>query len=293
MHSESKSSAIAQKLRAVLKSLAQPLLAILAGLVIGGIIIAVTGENPFSVYKTMFTGGFGTVYYFLGTLTRSVPIILCGLGAAFAWRAGYINIGGEGQMIVGGFTSAVVALYLPFGGVLGILVVICAGMLAGGLYAWLAAWLQERFGVLLLISTLMFNYIAHYITYYFVAYPLKDNSVDGIVAKTAVLDQSFWLPRLNWAKGTTFNLGFFIALAVMLVVLFITRKTTFGYESRMGGLNPNFARYGGVKSKKVMYLTMLGSGMLCALGGTTEVLGVKHLYMHEMLKSPSYAWTGL
>lgn len=271
----------------------QPVLAIVAGLIIGAGVILVVGENPLEVYAVMFKGGFGTLYYFLATLTRSIPIIMCGVGAAFAWRAGYINIGGEGQMIVGGFMATVTALYIPIRGPVGILIVILAGMLFGGLYAFLASWLDERFGVILLISTLMFNYIAAYISEYFVSYPLKDKSVDGITAKTVQIDPSLWLPRLNWVKGTTFNASFFIVLIVVAIVIFITSKTVFGYESRMGGLNPNFAQYGGVKRKKVMYLTMLGSGALCGLGGTLEVLGLKHLYMHDMLKSPSYAWTGL
>lgn len=275
------------------KKLWQPLLAIIVGLLIGALVIMVVGENPIAVYAVMCKGGFGTLYYFLATLTRSVPIIMCGVGAAFAWRAGYINIGGEGQLIVGGFMATATALCLPVKGPLGVVIVIFSGMLFGGLYAFLASWLDKRFGVVLLISTLMFNYIAHYITFYFVAYPLKDNTVDGIVPKTVQLDKSLWLPRINWVTGTTFHAGFFIALFAVAAVIFITRKTIFGYESKMGGLNPNFARYGGVKQKKVMYLTMLGSGALCGLGGTLEVLGLKHLYMHEMLKSPSYAWTGL
>ena len=277
----------------MLKNLYQPLLAIVAGLLIGAVFILITGENVIEVYITMFKGGFGNTYFLLATLTRSIPIILCGLGAGFAWRAGYINIGGEGQMIVGGFMTAVAALYLPVSGPLGTIVIIMVGILSGGLYAVLAAWLDDRFGVLLLISTLMLNYIANHITHYFVAYPLKDNSVDGIAAKTAQIDKTLWLTRLNWAKGTTFHTGFFIAILVAVLVVFITRKTIFGYESKMSGLNSNFARYGGVKRRKVMYLTMLGSGALCALGGALEVVGLKHLYMQDMLKSPSYAWTGL
>lgn len=275
------------------KKLWQPLLAIFVGLLIGAVVIVAIGENPLQIYAVMLKGGFGTLYYFLATLTRSIPIIMCGVGAAFAWRAGYINIGGEGQMIVGGFMATVTALYIPVKGPVGILIVILAGMLFGGLYALLASWLDKRFGVILLISTLMFNYIAHYITYYFVAYPLKDNTIDGIVAKTAQVDKSLWLKRFSFVTGTTFHTGFFIALLAVGILIFITRKTIFGYESRMVGLNPDFAQYGGVKSKKVMYLTMLGSGALCGLGGTLEVLGLKHLYMHGMLKSPSYAWTGL
>lgn len=280
-------------LKSSISELGQPLFAIAAGMLIGAIIILAMGESIFEIYGAMFQGGFGTSFYFLATLTRAIPIILCGLGAAFAWRAGYINIGGEGQLIFGGFVTAVSALYLPFRGVIGAVIAIALGMLAGGLYALLAAWLDDRFGVILVISTLMFNYIANYITYYFVSFPLKDNTGDGLVAKTLTIDKSMWIPRLGIVKGSTFHYGFFLAILVMVIILFIIKKTTFGYESRMGGLNKCFAEYGGVKRTKVMFITMFCSGAICAFGGSIEVLGLKHVYMHDMLRSPSYAWTGL
>ncbi len=288
----------------IINILGQPLLSILAGLFIGAVIIGIqTGSisKIFEVYKVMFTGGFGipvqngarNPYYLLATLTRAVPIILCGLGAAFAWRAGYINIGGEGQLVVGGFMTAVAAIYLPFGSIVGIILAIAIGMVCGGLYAWIAAWLDDKFGVFVLITTLMLNYVANNMTAYFVAFPLKDNTGDGIVPKTHMIDSSLRLMRLNWVKGSTFNIGFFIMLVAAAVVMFVSFKTTFGYESRMSGLNKDFAEFGGVKRRKVMYITMVASGALCGLGGALEVLGVKYLYMDNMLKSPSYAWTGL
>ena len=162
-----------------------------------------------------------------------------------------------------------------------------------GLYGLLAAWLNNRFNVVLVICTLMFNYIANYIVYYFVSYPLKDNTGDGLVAKTLMIDKSMWIPRLGWVKGSPFHFGFFIAVLVTIFILFLTKKTVFGYESRMSGLNREFAEYGGVKRSRIMYLTMFISGALCGMGGAVEVLGLKHLYMHDMITSPSYAWTGL
>lgn len=293
MASKTKNNPVIPFLRDSAAGLAQPLLAVVFGLLVGAVVIALTGENIFVVYKAMFHGGFGTPFYFLATLTRATPIIFCALGASMAWRAGYYNIGGEGQLIVGGFCTAVSALYLPISGVLGLLVALFIGTVCGGLYALLAAWLNNKFNVVLVICTLMFNYIANYLAFYFVSFPLKDVTGDGLVAKTLQIDPSMWIPRLGWVKGSPFHYGFFIAVAVAALVLFITKKTVFGYESRMSGLNRNFAEYGGVKRTRTMYITMFLSGMLCAMGGAVEVLGLKHVYMHDMLTSPSYAWTGL
>lgn len=278
-------------LKDLAKGVAKPLLAMAIGLAFGVIVTFAIGEDVGLIFGTMFRGGFGNLYYFMATLTRATPIIMCGLGAAFAWRAGFYNIGGEGQLVVGGFVTTLCALYLPLQGIPAIAASMLAGVAAGGLYALLAAWLQEKFGAILVITTLMFNYVANFITSYFVSFPLKDNTGDGIVARTYIIDKALWLPRL--AKGSTFNVGFILALLAALIVLFVIRKTVFGYESRMGGLNPRFAAYGGVKLNRVMLVAMFCSGALAAFGGSLEVLGLRHFYMAGMLTSPSYAWTGL
>ena len=277
----------------IARSLAQPLLAVVFGLLVGAVVILLTGESVVEVYAAMFRGGFGTTFYLLSTLTRATPIIFAALGAAMAWRAAYYNIGGEGQMVVGAFCATVSALYLPISGFLGMLIALVIGTVCGGLYGLLAAWLNNKFNVVLVICTLMFNYVANYIVYYFVSYPLKDNTGDGLVAKTLTIDKSMWISRLGWVKGSPFHWGFFIAIAVTIFIIFLTKKTVFGYESRMSGLNRSFAEYGGVKRSRIMYLTMFLSGALCGMGGAVEALGLKHLYMHDMIVSPQYAWTGL
>lgn len=273
------------------RSMLVPIIAVFAGLLVGAVVLLAIGEDAASIFGKMLKGGFGSAYYFMATLTRSVPIILCGLAAIVSWRAGFYNIGGEGQLVVGGFVATLSALFLPLQGIAGIVASMLAAMLAAGAYALFAAWLRSRFGAVLVITTLMFNYIANFITFYFVAFPLKDNSGDGIVARTVLIDKSLWLPRL--VKGSTFNLSFPITIAVALLVLFVIRRTSFGYESRMGGLNPRFAVFGGVRLGRVMLATMFLSGALAGFGGALEVLGLRRYYMHAMLSSPGYAWTGL
>ena len=92
---------------------------------------------------------------------------------------------------------------------------------------------------------------------------------------------------------STFNAGFLIAVAVLIFMIFFTKKTVFGYESKMGGFNPSFARYGGTKQVKVMVITMALSGAIASLAGTAEVFGLKFRYTDNMLSSTNYAWTGL
>ena len=273
------------------RALRQPLIAVLFGLLVGALVILACGQNPAAVYLEMFDKSFFKPYYLFSTLTRATPIIICSMATSMAWRAGYINIGVEGQMVTGTLVATVVALYVPGPPVLIGLLAWAAGMAAGALYALLPAVLTWKFQVSMVITTLMLNYVANYITSYFVTYPLKDTAGDGLALQTPEIHELMRLPRLS--TTSTFNAGFLIAVAVMLFMVFITKRTVFGYESKMGGFNPSFARYGGTKQVKVMIITMALSGAIASIAGTAEVFGLKYRYADGMLSSTSYAWTGL
>lgn len=278
-------------LRYIWGAISQPLIATVFGLLVGAVVIALTGKNPLDIYFQMFSKSFFTPYYLLQTLTRSTPIIICAMATAMAWRAGYINIGVEGQMVIGGFVAAVCALYIPGPPIVVILISIALAVVAGGLYASICAVLDDKFGVSIVICSLMLNYVANNVTSYFVAYPLKDPGGDGIAQQTLQIAQSlrFWkLPGKS-----TFNLSFFIAIAITILLIVFSRYTTTGYESKMGGFNPQFARYGGINQRRMLYITLALSGAIAAMAGAGEVFGVKYRYIDSMFSGPSYAWTGL
>lgn len=272
-------------------ALRQPLVAVLFGLIIGAIVIVACGESPLMVYSEMFEKSFIKPYYLFSTLVRSTPVIICAMAVGISWRAGYINLGVEGQMITGAFVSTVVALFMPGPSFLVAIVAWLAGMAAGAAYALIPAILTWKFNVSMVITTLMMNYVASYITSYFVTYPLKDTAGDGLAIQTPEIAEALRLPRLS--STSTFNAGFIIAILVVLLVLFISRKTIFGYESKMGGFNPSFAQYGGTKQVKVMLITMALAGAIACVAGNAEVFGLKYRYTDGMLSTTSYAWTGL
>ncbi|MGF0040147.1 ABC transporter permease [Peptoniphilaceae bacterium SGI.131] len=274
------------------KSLRRPLVAIILGLLIGALVIVASGEDPLEVYRKMFENSFFKSYYLLSAFTRATPIMICAYATSISWRAGYYNIGIEGEMIVGTVVSVVLALTIPGPGWLVFIVSWLGGMLAGALYAIVPAFLQMKFGASLTIISLMMNYIAKYITSYFVTYHLKDSSSSDIAAiQTPLLDEGVRLPKLM-AQGT-FNMGFIIAIIIMLLLIFYTKKTVLGYESKMTGLNPNFASYGGINQKKTMLITMALTGAVASIAGACIVFGVDYRYLDGMLTSGSYAWTGL
>jgi len=269
----------------------QPFLAAIFGLMIGALFILIAGSDPINVYSEMFRKSFIQPYYLMQSLTRSTPIIVCAIATAAAWRAGYINIGVEGQMIIGSFVATVCAIMIPGPSIVVMVLSIIIGMVAGALYALIPALLKLKYNVSLVISTLMMNYIANYIVSYFVTYPLRDKSGDGLGQQTVMIDEGIRFLKFN--SKYTFNVGFIVAIVIVLLFIYLTKKTTFGYESKMTGLNPHFAEYGGIKDKKTMLMTMALSGAIAAIAGITEIYGVKFRYSDAMFTSTSYAWTGL
>lgn len=273
------------------RALRQPLVAIVFGLLVGAVVIISCGHDPLEVYREMFEKSFFKPYYLFSTLTRATPIIICAMATGISWRAGYINLGVEGQMVTGTLAATVVALYVPGPGFVVGLLAWAVGMAAGALYALLPSVLVWKFNVSMVITTLMLNYVANYIASYFVTYPLKDTAGDGLSLQTPEIAAGVRLPRLS--TTSTFNAGFIVAILVVVLMVFITRRTVFGYESKMGGFNPSFARYGGTKQVKVMLITMALAGVIASVAGCTEVFGLKYRYVDNMLSSTSYAWTGL
>lgn len=269
----------------------QPVIAALLGLLVGAVFIRLSHENPIEIYRNMFEKSFFNPYYLTQTLTRATPIIICGIATAAAWRAGYINIGVEGQMVTGAFTATIVAIYAPLPGFLRLPISLLSGVAAGGAYATIVAVLNLKFNSSIVICTLMFNYVANYIASYLVSFHFKDSSGDGLSLMTKTIPENTHF--LQFSASNTLNLGIVIAVAVVILFYFMERKTVFGYESKMTGLNPDFSRYGGVFERQVMLKTMALSGAIAALAGMCEIFGYKYRYTDNMFGSASYAWTGL
>lgn len=280
-----------KKFKSLFESLKSPLAAIAIGLGFGGLIMLVSGINPILGLSQLFKGGYGSLYFFVTTLTRATPIIFAAIAASIAWGSGYSSLGAAGQMVLGGLTAGVVAVKMPGPGWLVLIISILAAMFIGMLYSFMTAYITQRFEISLLIVTLMSNYIADYIASYLTMYVYNDPmGVDASSIQTQLITNGY-LPKIF--SQYALHIGFIIAIVVSLIVFFIQRKTTVGYNARMNGLNPRFALYGGINSKKMMIMTLLLSGAIAGLGGASEVLGTRLRYVDAMITSPSYAWTGV
>jgi simple sugar transport system permease protein len=277
------------QLLALLSSAKAPLLAIVGGILVGALLIVLLGQNPIAAYGQLLEGAFGR-YNLPSTLNRAVPIVGAGLAAALAFRAGLFNLGVEGQLVLGGLTAALAAIYLPVPDALRLPVAILVAVVVGGGYSVLSAWFQFRFGVPILISSLLMNYPAMFFASYVVSGTSLGERLSGI-SQTAQVPVPARFAVL--VPGSQLNAGAFITLGLALVLALVISRTVIGYEIRMRGVNLEFARYGGVRVRRLGYGVMLASGMIAGIVGAIEVLGVHYRFIDTALTAPLYAWVGL
>lgn len=282
---------ITNRILSSLRKTQAPLIAILGGMLIGAIILLLSGHNPITAYVELFIGAFGGAdnANLASTISRAAPIVGMAMCAVIAFRAGFTNIGGEGQLIIGGITAALVGVYFPLPNPILLPVTILLAALAAGLYALIAAFMQFKFRVPLLISTLLMNYPAKIFATYLVTNPFKD--VPSFTNQTYMVTEGIRFPLI--VPHTQLHAGIFITVAIVIMVIFIDRQTVIGYKIRMTGLNKRFANYGGIDVTKLGYRVMFTSGAIAGIVGAIEVLGITYRYVDGALALPMYAWNGL
>ena len=266
------------------------ILAIVLGILIGSIILLLSGTNPVEAYKVIFLGAFGKPKYISWTIVKAVPLILTGLSVAFAFNTGLFNIGAEGQYIVGSIGALVVGLLLDLPPVIHGLVALLVGALCGYIWGALVGLLKAKFEVNEVISSIMMNWIAFYLSNYLLSFPLlrnieSDNSYPikksasikilgswkaSEAGKAVLANNKFLRDILN----PPVNFGIIIAIVAAIVIWYILKKTTLGYELRAVGFNQKAAEYGGISINKSIVTSMGIAGILAGLAGAITVLGV-------------------
>ncbi|MDO9545581.1 MAG: ABC transporter permease [Pelolinea sp.] len=268
-----------KRFRKIFDAILIPALAIISGLLLMAILIAITGQPILESYKILLQKGFGCEKIgncaILSTLERATPMILTGLSAVVAFRSGMFSIGQEGQYLMGSVVAAWLgyAIHLPSG--VHQSVIIIASMLAGALYGYIPGVLKVRLGVNELLATIVLNTIAMLFTEYMVQFPLRGDK--STTAHSPIIDETAEL--MTFLPGSKWGVGFIIAIVAVVVIFIYLWKTKSGYEQRMAGQATRFALYGGVPSKKAAIRAMIISGALAGLAGSIEVLGVHRRLM--------------
>ncbi len=253
------------------------------------LVIALTGQSPRIAMIALAQGAFGSSYAVADTLTKTVPLLLTGLGVAIAFRTRLWNVGGEGQFLVGALAASALGAYALDGLPAPLLIplILLAGAIAGAFWAGLAGWMRVRRNVPEVISTIMLNFVAAQLLSYLVHGPMQERS--HAQPATTALPPNAVLPTL-WA-GTTLHAGLPLALALTVAVAVLLSRTLTGFTWRVVGANPEAARVAGLDVDRSRIAAMLWSGGLCGLAGAVELSGVLGTLYENY--APGYGFTAV
>ncbi len=249
------------------------LFAVFLGLLAGAILMVVTGNNPFDGFYFLFRGGMMNIERIGNTLGMATPLIFAGLSVAFAFKTGLFNIGGAGQMLIGGLCATAIGLTFNWPKPLLLAAIVFGSLITGGLWAALPGYLKAKFNVHEVVSTIMMNWIAYWAIFYIVPAYFKGPFLETEsqrIPETASMKVS-WLTSLF--SGSYINLGIFLAIVFVGISYLILEKTTLGYELKAVGYNRDAAEAAGISVNRNIILSMSIAGALAGLGGATFYVG--------------------
>jgi simple sugar transport system permease protein len=266
---------------------------VLVALVIGGIMLLILKVNPLTAYTAMLRGAVGSTFGLTQTLVKATPLLLVGLGICIAFRASVINIGGEGQIIVGALAATWFPLtFHTWPGWLLIPSTMLMGFLAGAAWGFVPGILKARLHVNEILSTIMMNSIALQLMNLLLQGPLMDPAgvaAGTYLAQSAQLPHQVWLARL--VPRTLLHSGAIVAVILAVLVYIFLWRTTIGYRIRAVGLNPNASRYSGINVPFNQALSLTLAGGFAGLAGVIEVIGVQHRLLEGL--TSGYGFTGI
>ncbi len=270
-----------------------PLAGMLLALLIGAIMLLFLKVNPLMAYAQLVNGAFGSVSGLTQTLVKATPLLLVGLGICIAFRASVINIGGEGQIIVGALAATWFPLtFRTWPGWALIPCTLLVGFLAGAVWGFIPGILKARLRVNEILSTVMMNAVALQLMNLLVRSVLMDPA--GITSGTYLaqserLPEQVWLTRL--VPQTLLHTGLLIAIALAVIVFVFLWRTTIGYRIRAVGFNPEAARYSGINVPFYQALSLTLAGGFAGIAGAIEVLGVQHRLLEGI--TSGYGFSGI
>lgn len=273
-------SSAAIKLPRVLESALMPLLNVLVALLASGLVVLALGEDPVVVLGLLIEGAFGYEEAIGYTFYYATNFIFTGLAVSVAFHAGHFNIGGEGQAMLGGLGLALAVFWLGDSApVLSIFIAILGAALFGAAWAFIPAWLQAYRGSHIVITTIMFNFIASAFLAYLLVGPLQRPG--GQMPESSDFPEGTALLQVHEmlaAVGIEFeqsplNLSFLIALLAAFGVWFLLVRTRLGYEMRVTGQNSDAAKFAGISVPRVTVIALMMSGALAGMMGLNELLG--------------------
>lgn len=275
-----------------------PVFTVLLSLILGGVVIALLGKNPFLAYynllqgsglapKTSYAGHKGMITDFTSFLNAMTPMLLASLSVLIALKAGLFNIGVSGQMLAAAFTATVLIGYSKLPAVLAKPLVILIGFAAGALVGALVGFLRHRFNINEVVSTIMCNYIIQYVASFFI----NVFFVDPVSRQSKNIGAAGRLTLVDVAVGDykmDIPLGILLAVAAVAATVFLLQKTTLGFEIKAVGNSSRAAEYAGIRVGRTRVLAMMLSGGAAGLAGVTYYLGYFSSIQPRVLASTGY-----
>ncbi|MEM7030927.1 MAG: ABC transporter permease [Chloroflexota bacterium] len=302
-----------------------PLIAVIGALLVGAIVLVFLDKDPIEAYTAMFSGAFANKNGLADTLVKAIPLLLVGLGIVIAFRASVINIGAEGQLIMGAMITTFLAVSLGESLPAWVVILICmiAGPIVGAIWAGIPGYLKARLQVNEILSTIMMNQIAIQISFFLLRGPMIDPEelkAGTNIPHSARLPRPTDLPRFTdiakslgftesskdlgltgftkeiyglLVEPTRLHLGLILAVLMAILVYVFLWRTTIGYRIRAVGLNASAARYAGINVPRYIIVSMGLSGAFAGLAGTIEILGLHHRMFEPLAVSAGYGFSGI
>lgn len=302
-----------------------PFIAVAAALAVGAIILLLQDTNPLTAYEAMFSGAFTNKNGLADTFVKAIPLLLVALGVAIAFRGGVINIGAEGQLIMGALITTYFGVELgeKLPGFIVIIICLVAGSLMGGAWAAIPGYLKANMGVNEILSTIMMNQIAIQIGFFLLRGPMIDPAeleAGTGIPHSARLPRATDLPRFTdiaewlgltksaeemglsgfsaelyglFVEPTRLHSGLIIAVVMAVLVYVLLWRTTIGYRIRAVGQNQHASRYAGIKVSRYIILSMTLGGVFAGLAGSIEILGLHHRMFEPTAVSAGYGFSGI
>ena len=272
-----------------------PAISLVGALLLGAVVLFLTGKNPASVYSRIVDRGFFGADSLTRTIISATPLAFTGLCASVAFRMGLINIGGEGQLYLGAVGAALAGV--AFGGQPTIVVVVLMvlfGMVFGGAWAAVVGVLKARFSTNEILTSLMMNYVAAILIDYLIfnsnSY-WRDPKSFGFPTGKRLEKTAYWWDMKFGSLEIPF--GFLLAIVVAFLLWFLYNRTRFGYEVSVIASSPAAAKYAGIRTGRKIVVVMALSGALAGLGGASDVGDFRHVLDAKGIQLAGYGYSGI
>ncbi len=264
-------------------------LSICIGLVLGTVFVLLGGYNVLEVYSYLIRGSLGSVSALSSTIRWTTAFLLCGIASGIAFKGGMFNMGTEGQLYMGAISATLVGIYckgLP--AIAHIPLCMLAGMAAGAIWASIPALLRVYWNTSEIVVTLMMNYIA----INFTSFLVKEYFLTtGVFGDSLTTDELAATARFPVFGGSPISFGFILGTLLIIAYILFFTKSKRGFEIKVSGVNPDFAKFSGISVNKVRISVMLMSGMVAGLAGAAEIMGVQGRFLSGF--SPDFGTSGM